>query len=587
MVGNRNENEYIAQHHQTVIFLAVQQPIINIAEICAQHGISNAVLSPGSRCAPLTIAFTRHPKITTKTISDERSAAFIGLGVAQYIKSPTVLVCTSGSAAYNYAPAIAEAYFQHIPLFILTADRPPEWIDQLDGQTIKQKNIYGDHVKGSYELPVDHNHPDTEWHLYRTVNEAINLSKSFPPGPVHINVPLREPFYPEKNETVQFDNNIPVITESQIASTLETSVLNALQTEWNSIQKVLIIGGQSDIDKQHLELLKQVLYKKNVPVVGDIISNLHSLENIIRHHDIFLNNRNNVLLETLQPELLITFGKSVIAKNLKTFLRAYKPKAHWHIQEAGQVADTYQSLTKILRCSPQYFTKNIALHQDTFALQKQQNYFNLWEIEERKTTRHLKENLPNKNWSELNAYHFLIPQIPQEYQLHLANSMAVRYANMIGLNHTQADVSVFANRGTSGIDGSNSTALGSALISGKPTLLLTGDMAFFYDRNAFWHNYDYPNLKIIVFNNHGGGIFNTINGPSAQEEYKEYFETDQPLTAKYLAQEFGLEYMLCDTERKLTNTIKAFFEIEKQSAILEIFTNSEVNKETLIQFKKM
>ncbi len=569
--------------------MPVQQPIINIAEICAQHGISNAILSPGSRCAPITIAFARHEAIQTRTISDERSAAFIGLGLAQYNKSPTVLVCTSGSAAYNYAPAIAEAYFQQVPLIILTADRPPEWIDQLDGQTIRQENIYGDHVKGSYTLPVDHNHMDAEWHLYRSINEAINLSKAFPQGPVHINVPLREPFYPENDEVVQFESNVPVFTETQYNLTLEDSLINDLKSELSSHQKILIVTGQSDFDHELTEQFRQVFHQKNIPVVGDIISNFHGFEDIICHHDLFLNDRNNILLESIQPDLLITIGKSVIAKNLKLFLRAYKPKAQWHIQEAGQVADTYQSLTKTIRCSPSHFIEKVVLEQDNdaFSLQKQQNYYNLWEIEERKAKRNIKEQLPLDIWSELNAYHLLMPLIPEGYQLHLANSMAVRYANMIGLKHVQDTITVYANRGTSGIDGSNSTAVGSALASNKPTLLLTGDMAFFYDRNAFWNNYQYPNLKIIVFNNHGGGIFNMINGPSSQGEYKEYFETDQRLTAKSLADEFGFEYMVCDTQRKFQNTIKAFFEIDKKSAILEVFTDSNVNKEAVTQFKKM
>ena len=567
--------------------MPIPQPIINIAEICAQHGVAEAILSPGSRCAPLTIAFAKHEAIHTRTISDERSAAFVGLGMSQYTKNPTVLICTSGSAAYNYAPAIAEAFFQQIPMIVLTADRPPEWIDQLDGQTIRQQNIYGNHVKGSFQLPVDHSHPDAEKHIYRMINEAINLSKSYPQGPIHINVPLREPFYPEQGEEVVFDDNLPVFHETAISYDLEDNALADLQNEYNANHKILVIGGQQDADDHVSGLLGQVLKQRNVAVVGDVISNLHSLEDVIRHHDLFLQDRNNVFLESLQPELLITFGKSVIAKNLKMFLRYYKPKVHWHVQEAGSVADTYQSLTKVIRCTPDYLLEHIMLPQesDAFSLQKQQNYFNLWEIEERKAKRHIAESLPSEYWSELNAYQLLLPQIPDEYQLHLANSMAVRYANFIGIDHSQSNISVFSNRGTSGIDGSNSTALGSAIASGKPTLLLTGDMAFFYDRNAFWHNYKYQNLKIVVFNNHGGGIFNMIKGPSDQQEYKEYFETDQQLTAKSLATEFGFEYMQCDTQRKLSNTIKAFFEINKQPAILEVFTESEINKEVLSQFK--
>jgi 2-succinyl-5-enolpyruvyl-6-hydroxy-3-cyclohexene-1-carboxylate synthase len=569
--------------------LPIPQPIVNIAEICAQHGVTEAILSPGSRCAPLTIAFAKHEAIQTRTISDERSAAFVGLGMAQYTKSPTVLICTSGSAAYNYAPAIAEAFFQHIPMIVLTADRPPEWIDQMDGQTIRQQGIYGKHIKGSFELPVDHNHPDAEKHIYRIINEAINLGKATPQGPVHINIPLREPFYPAPGDAIVFDDNLPVFQEIKTQFGLSVDELTELQNTYNTNHTILIIGGQLDAEDRIQELLDQVLNQRNVAVIGDVISNLHALKDGIKHHDLFLQDRNNVFLESLQPDLLITFGKSVIAKNLKLFLRYYKPKAHWHVQEAGSPADTYQSLTKVIRCAPEYLFENILLPQksDAFSLQKQQNYFNLWEIEERKAVRHIEGYFPNDHWSELNAYQLLLPQIPPAYQLHFANSMAVRYANFIGLNHTQSSISVFANRGTSGIDGSNSTAMGSALASNKPTLLLTGDMAFFYDRNAFWHNYKYQNLKIIVFNNHGGGIFNMIKGPSDQQEYKEYFETDQRLTAKNLATEYGFEYMQCDTQRKLSNTIKAFFEINKQPAILEIFTDNQSNKEALTEFKRM
>lgn len=179
--------------------MATHQAIYDIAEICAQHGIQNAVLCPGSRCAPLTLAFANHAAITCRTLSDERSAGFIGLGLAQQTHTPSVLVCTSGSAAYNFAPSVAEAFFQQIPLVVFTADRPAEWIDQWDGQTIRQENIFGGHVKRAYNLPSD-SHPDSVWHINRVVNEAIALAQTFPAGPVHINVPLREPLYPQAGE---------------------------------------------------------------------------------------------------------------------------------------------------------------------------------------------------------------------------------------------------------------------------------------------------------------------------------------------------------------------------------------------------
>ena len=202
------------------------QPIYDIAQLCSLKGIHQAILCPGSRSAPLTLAFTRHPKIQTRTFSDERSAAFIALGIAQQTNMPTVLVCTSGSAAYNFAPAIAEAFFQQIPLLVLTADRPAEWIDQLDGQTIRQKNIYGSHVKKSFDLPQDYERANTPWHINRIVNEAINLSQEFPKGPVHINAPFHEPLYPAPAETIQFSKEVRVIEESTASATLPVDALD-------------------------------------------------------------------------------------------------------------------------------------------------------------------------------------------------------------------------------------------------------------------------------------------------------------------------------------------------------------------------
>ncbi len=188
------------------------QPIFDIAELCALKGVTQAILCPGSRCAPLTLAFSRHNNFKVRSISDERSAAFIATGIAQQSRSPVVLVCTSGSAAYNFAPAVAEAFFQQIPLIIFTADRPKEWIDQYDGQTIRQENIFGVHVKKSFSLPEDYEHGDAIWYIHRSINEAINLSEEFPKGPVHINIPFREPLYPAKNEKVTFNKNLKVIS---------------------------------------------------------------------------------------------------------------------------------------------------------------------------------------------------------------------------------------------------------------------------------------------------------------------------------------------------------------------------------------
>jgi len=334
------------------------QPIINIAEICAQKNVKEIILSPGSRCAPLTLAFVRHPQINTRIISDERSAAFIALGIAQQTRNPSALVSTSGTAALNYAPAVAEAFYQNIPLIIFTADRPPEWIGQHDGQTIRQKEIYGKNCKASYELPVDHAHPDAAWQIERTTSEAINISSTYPHGPVHINVPVREPFYPSENERFEYSTNIKVIHRVESEKCLTNGAWDKLFKIFQASPKKLVVAGLQHPNQKLLKILDNFQKSTGIPVITDINSNLHGLQNIIQHTDLILATKNEKILKQLAPGLLISFGGPVISKSLKLFLRKYPAKAHWHIQPAGNVADTFKSLTDIINVTPEYFFKS-------------------------------------------------------------------------------------------------------------------------------------------------------------------------------------------------------------------------------------
>ena len=322
----------------------------NLAELCVRKGIVNAILCPGSRSAPLTLAFARIKKIKCWTFSDERSAAFIAMGMAQTTHVPSVLVCTSGSATYNFAPAIAEAFFQRIPMIVFTADRPPEWIDQFDGQTIRQKALYGNHVKKYFELPVDYSHPDAAWHANRIVNEAINLSQTEPKGPVHVNAPFREPLYASVSKNSK--KEIRVIETIAGESTLTAENWNALRDEIKGFKKILIVAGQCEENAKLCQALNDFNTIYPWPITGDILSNLHSLQFFCRHSDTFLGQTSTSEKESLLPDLLITFGKSLISKNLKLLLRKYRPKAHWHLQTAGETADTFQSLTRIVPLSP-------------------------------------------------------------------------------------------------------------------------------------------------------------------------------------------------------------------------------------------
>jgi len=557
------------------------QPIYNIAKICAAHNVVDAILSPGSRNAPLIYSFTRQKQIKTYTISDERSAAFMALGMSVKSRKPVALVCTSGSAAYNYAPAIAEAYFQQVPLIVFTADRPPEWIDQLDGQTIRQQGIYGSHVKKSYQCSSDLDTSDAVWHFERIINEAILLATSGTHGPVHINIPFREPFYPEN--LLSIGKRAPkIINRLKSSHGLSESDWVNLVNEWRKHKKKLIVGGQMHHTSQELEVVGDFSTSKNIPVIGDVISNLHGLTNNISLADLFIDGQSSELKKELAPDLLITFGKSVISKNIKLYLRKYQPKAHWHIQQDGYVPDTYQSLTKIIPMTITGFLKSIG----AIASKGSRTYSNKWYSLENKVAVFVPEYAASQSFNEFSAFNAIFDNLPIACDIHLANSMPVRWANMYGLDHTRQQVEIYCNRGTSGIDGCTSTALGSALKSDKTTLLITGDMAFIYDRNAFWNKYIPDNLRIIVLNNHGAGIFDIIDGPSSNPEHDEYFLTNQPLSAKNLAAEFGLKYYHCKTVEKLSEGLDKFWVRDKTAKILEIETDIATNTKVLKKLKR-
>lgn len=550
----------------------ILKPIINLVELCAQKGVNHAILSPGSRCAPITLAFVRHPKIHSRTISDERAAAFIALGMAQQYEAPVALVCTSGSAAYNYAPAVAEAFFQQIPLLLITADRPPEWIDQWDGQTIRQTDIYGKHVKGSFTFPDEYVHPDKIWHANRITNEAINLAKQYPPGPVHINIPLREPFYPEKNERFAFNSKVKNIEILQGSTSLSDDSKQKIASKLKNFNRILIVPGQQRPNEKLETVLFNIAKAGKAVVITDTISNLQS-EETVNFHDHFLGKKQ--IEEKLQPDLIISFGKSIISKNLKLFLRKSKAE-HWHIQEAGQSPDTYQSLTQTIHCSPIEFLNFAENHFQLF-----EEFVSNWKSIDQSIKNRLAALLSNAEFGEYKAISVILKCVPVESKLHLANSMTVRYVNFLGARGQE----VICNRGTSGIDGSNSTAVGCAMTTKEFVTLITGDLAFFYDRNAFWHNYDTPNLRIILLNNHAGGIFRLIEGPAKQPELEEFFETNQTLDASNLCKEFDFEYRLVQDEEGLTLALEDFYKGALRPKLIEILSNSSNNADILKHIK--
>jgi 2-succinyl-5-enolpyruvyl-6-hydroxy-3-cyclohexene-1-carboxylate synthase len=542
------------------------QAIYDIPQLLHLLGICDVVISPGSRSAPLTIAFARHPSFNKYVVPDERSAAFMALGMSLQTKKPTVIVCTSGSAAFNYAPAVAEAYYQQIPMLIITADRPPEWIDQWDGQTIRQQNLFANHVLKSYQLPSTDPSPEAVWHLLRAVNEAALLTTGHTHGPVHINVPLREPLYP--TGMISYSKDLKVWSEQKRMN----HPCSIDPNELKAFNKIAIIPGQQAYDQEVANQLAQLAIK--LPVICDAQSNYSSIAGAVTHHDLFLS---EIRDSNLAPDLIITFGKSIISKNLKIYLRGISGLQHWHINEGDFNPDTFQSLTKVFKCSPLAFIDQLIALSST-----QSDYLTTWTSRQSKTKFYLSRCFKEKEFSEFEAIDNLLSELPENTDLHVANSMAIRYVNFLGVKKpTQR---LFVNRGTSGIDGSLSTAVGSAIAGKRKTVLIIGDLAFFYDRNGLWHNHPPEDLLIVLLNNHGGGIFGMIPGPRSLPEMEEYFITQQKLNAANTAKDYGIKYQMVKTRDGLGKALDNMI-AEKGLRLLEVETTTQNNQQVFDHIK--
>ncbi len=569
----------------------ILQPIVDIAQICAQKGVTNVVISPGSRSAALTLAFARHPDIHTVVVADERAAGFIALGMAQQTGMAVALVCTSGSAAYNLAPAVVEAFFQEIPLLVFTADRPKEWTGQQDGQTMYQTELYGKHVKKSFELPADYIHTDSIWFTERTINEAINLAHSLPMGPVHVNVPIREPFYPTIDEKFEYSKQLKIVERLDSQAVLNTETWHRLQAEWESAERIVVAVGQMKPNRSLMASLKSLSESMGVVVLGDVIGNVPNNEHFVTSHDVFLGSQDAELLQKLQPDLLITIGNSFLSKNLKSFIRKYKPAKHWHVKQSDNLIDAFQTLTTVIAVSPNYFFDKLLndldyqqFVQNDSEDEERVDHQQLWLKTDREAKRRLYDFIKNESrWNELAVIEKTTEKLPQNIVLHLANSMAVRYVNLVGVPE---NTEIWANRGVSGIDGCTSTAVGAALKTDKMVFLITGDVAFFYDRNALWHNHLPKNLKIILLNNAGGNIFRIIDGPSVQPELEQYFETRHQTTAQRTAEDAQMGYFSMTEQSDFQVVWDNFIQNNNKSNLLEIFTNPVVNAEVFGDYKK-
>jgi len=549
-----------------------------LSEISAAKGMSHAVISSGSRNAPLIIAFDAQKEIDCLCIIDERSAAFFALGIAQQTNKPVGLICTSGSAALNYAPAIAEAFYQKIPLIVITADRPPEWIDQDDGQTIKQQSIFSNYSKASFNLPVETSHSDDLWFAQRVISEAFNTATEFGnEGPVHINVPLREPLYKEV-EKVKIDYKI--IDTPRIQKQLDKEEEKKFTDVWNNAKRKMIICGLHKPDKELNSVLGKLADDASVAVMTETTSNMQH-DKFICNIDAVMDSLDEKDKKSFQPELLITLGGPITSKKLKTYLRKYKPEQHWHISIASSHTDTFQSLTHVLPVDAKYFFSLLSKQNSKEKSQYGEQLSNI-STKAHKVLLYYCNEVP---FTDLNAIQIIWSNIPKNSYVHLGNSSPIRYANLL---KTKAENGIYyyCNRGVSGIDGMTSTASGAAYGTDKMTTLITGDLGFFYDSNALWNKYLSDNLRIIIINNGGGGIFRLIDSKDSPLLEK-YFEAKHSMKAEALVKAHNIPYYSAKNENELEKSLTELYKDHNgKPAVLEVFTPREKNSEILAEYYK-
>jgi len=535
-------------------------------QLCKAKEIKHIIISPGSRNAPLTIGFTNDSFFECFSIVDERCAAFFALGIAQQLGKPVALVCTSGSALLNYYPAVAEAFYSDFPLVVLSADRPEHLIGIGDGQTINQKNVFNNHILYSANL-IEGNQQQNEIEINTAINSAI-VDK----GPVHINMPFKEPLYELVNE---ISVEPQVISCEMNFTKINSQDLEDLLDVWNNASKKMVLAGVNQPNTIEQKWLDEFANDDSVIVFTETTSNLHQ-HGFFTSIDKIIAPLNNEDFKQLQPDILVTFGGLVVSKKIKAFLRTYKPKVHWHIDER-KANDTFFSLSKHLKLNPNVFFSQFLPKTKA----SNSSYKSYWlSVKSLRQERH-DDYLKSIEFSDLKVFSTLFKAIPNDIVLQLGNSSTVRYAQLFDLNKT---VDVFCNRGTSGIDGSTSTAIGCAVANHKQTTLITGDLSFFYDSNALWNNYIPNNFKIIVINNQGGGIFRILPGHKGTKNFETFFETKHQLTAMQLCDMYKFDYVSAANENELNSILPSFFLEENKPKLLEVFTPSTINDTILLNY---
>ena len=549
-----------------------------LTALLVAHGVRHAVVCPGSRNAPIVHNLNECPDIACYPVTDERSAGFYALGMSQAltkpvcVKEPVVVCVTSGTALLNLAPAIAEAYYQRWPLVVISADRPPQWIDQLDGQTLPQPDALGRFVAKAVSLPEPRD-DEERWYCNRLVNEV--LLKSREGFPVHINVPIAEPLFSFTTQTLPAQRKIELIGSLMNNRLFHEAFLSA----FFQARKPMVIVGQTYFDDS---CMAADLYEIGAYAV--VLS--ESLTNTVErcHFDEVL-----PLLEgddSYKPDFILYLGGTLVSKRLKRFIRGLSDVSVWSVSEDGAVYDTFMHLTGIIKGSVYEATvllmdaieQSTATHTETFVER--------WNRLLQRACAHADAYEPA--YSQMAAVKWFErrigeKKISKKASFHYANSTAIRLANIYACHY------VYCNRGVNGIDGSLSTAAGFSLVKDDTVYCVIGDLSFFYDQNALWNQNLKGNFRVLLLNKGKGGIFNMLPGLEQSPVRDSFVAASHQTSAEGICQQNHVVYLRADDMEQMQKGIETLLSLESdRPVLLEVFTNaSEDESAYRLYFKQL
>lgn len=539
-----------------------------ILALLKKYGAQNLVVSAGSRQIPLVFSAEKDNYFKCYSIVDERSAGFFALGLIERLRKPVAIVCTSGTATCNYVSAVAEAYYQHLPLIVLTSDRNRYYLNQQEDQCVPQKNLYRDIVRKSVDLPIVRDEMDF-WYCNRLVNEALLELEHREKGPVHINFQIDDS-YPVEKALYKFETPIlPSVTKiDRIMPTDAVDVWKALANELCGKKVVLLWGQHLPLSKEQVQLVQSFCEQFGALATSDVIGNLH-IKNYVRSS--WYGMVDSTIFTSIMPDIVITMNANRLLNIKARFKNAPQTLMHWHVSPNGEVSDPIKRQTKIIECTPEYFFNRLigtGIHNST-------NYYKEWKeaevkiFEEQSLTHHFE-------YSAVSAVQALISNMQNGALFHISNSNNIRIANNFNI---PASVDVYCNRGTCGIDGSTSSYIAQSYISSVPSYMIVGDLSFFYDINSIWNRY-IVNARIMLINNSCGALFHS----AYYEPFKGVRNVDVNVaaahhaTAKGWAESQGFQYLSVRSQTELEDGIKIFTNPDAKTPLfMEVFTDAETD----------